>query len=35
MSDESFNKLEALKNQKVMDFVGSFIEHCDPASVYV
>lgn len=35
MSAESFGKLEALNNQKVMDFVGSFIEHCDPASVYV
>ncbi len=35
MNAESFGKLEALNNQKVMDFVGFFIEHCDPASVYV
>lgn len=35
MSDESYNKLEALKNPKVIDFVGFFAEHCDPASIYV
>ncbi len=35
MSGESYAKLTALKNQKVMDFVGSFVEHCDPDSVYV
>ena len=35
MSTESYNKLEALKNPKIMDFVGSFIDHCDPESVYV
>lgn len=35
MNAESFGKLEALNNQKVMDFVGFFIEHCDPTSVYV
>ncbi len=35
MSDASFAKLEALKNEKVMEFVGSFTEHCNPASIYV
>ncbi|MFA6929234.1 MAG: phosphoenolpyruvate carboxykinase (GTP) [Lentisphaeria bacterium] len=35
MSAESYGKLEALKNPKVMDFVGFFAEHCAPASIYV
>jgi phosphoenolpyruvate carboxykinase (GTP) len=35
MSDKSFAKLEALKNDKVMEFVGSFAEHCNPATIYV
>ncbi|MDN5332990.1 phosphoenolpyruvate carboxykinase (GTP) [Sphaerochaeta halotolerans] len=35
MSEESFQKLAALKNEKVMDFVGTFAEHCDPKSIYV
>ncbi len=35
MSGESYEKLAALNNQKVMDFIGFFIDHCDPASVYV
>jgi phosphoenolpyruvate carboxykinase (GTP) len=35
MSDESYGKLTALKNQKVYDFVGFYAEHCDPASIYV
>jgi phosphoenolpyruvate carboxykinase (GTP) len=35
MSKESFNKLEALKNKKVIDFIGEFTEHCNPASLYV
>lgn len=35
MSKESYDKLTALKNKKVMDFVSFFVEHCDPASVYV
>lgn len=35
MSKESYNKLTALKNQKVMDFVGTFAAHCEPASIYV
>ncbi len=35
MSKESFDKLTALNNEKVMEFVGFFTEHCDPASIYV
>lgn len=35
MSQESYNKLTALNNRKVMDFVGFFAEHCDPESIYV
>ncbi|MDN5314917.1 MAG: phosphoenolpyruvate carboxykinase [Clostridiales bacterium] len=35
MSEESYSKLAALKNPKIMEFVGSFIDHCDPESVYV
>jgi phosphoenolpyruvate carboxykinase (GTP) len=35
MSDASFAKLTALENEKVMDFVGQFAEHCNPASLYV
>ena len=35
MSPESYGKLAALKNDKVLEFVGSFIEHCQPDSVYV
>lgn len=35
MNKESYNKLAALKNEKVMDFVGFFIAHCEPESVYV
>ena len=35
MSAESYAKLAALENQKVMDFIGFFVAHCDPASVYV
>lgn len=35
MSKESFDKLMALNNQKVLEFVGFFIEHCEPESVYV
>jgi len=35
MSSESYQKLEALNNEKVMEFVGFFTEHCDPASIYV
>jgi phosphoenolpyruvate carboxykinase (GTP) len=35
MNEASFNKLAVLENEKVMDFVGSFAEHCNPASIYV
>ena len=35
MGKESFEKLIALKNDKVMEFIGTFIEHCNPSSVYV
>ena len=35
MSSESYQKLTALNNEKVMEFIGSFTEHCDPASIYV
>lgn len=35
MSSESYEKLSALKNPKVMDFIGFYVEHCQPDSVYV
>ncbi len=35
MSDESYQKLTALKNEKVMEFVGFFADHCQPASIYI
>ncbi len=35
MNEESYKKLVALNNDKVMDFIGFFIDHCDPKSVYV
>ncbi len=35
MSDVSFEKLTALENEKVIDFVGQFAEHCNPATIYV
>jgi phosphoenolpyruvate carboxykinase (GTP) len=35
MSEESFNRLAVLENPKVMDFVGYYAEHCNPASIYV
>lgn len=35
MSKESYDKLMALNNKKVIEFVGFFTEHCDPESVYV
>ena len=34
MSDASYQKLDALNNQKVIDFVGFFAEHCDPKSIF-
>ena len=35
LSKESYKKLKKLNNQKIIDFVGFFTEHCDPSSVYV
>lgn len=35
MNDESYQKLIALNNQKIMDFIGFFVSHCNPASVYI
>lgn len=35
MSKESYEKLIALNNKKINEFIGFFIDHCDPASVYV
>lgn len=35
MDHDSYEKLAALKNPKVMDFVRFFIGHCRPESVYV
>ncbi len=35
MSEESYNKLIALKNDKLFDFIGKFTEHCEPETVYV
>jgi phosphoenolpyruvate carboxykinase (GTP) len=35
MTKDSYDRLAALKNQKVYDFVGLFAEHCDPATIYV
>ncbi len=35
MTEASFQKLVVLENEKVMDFVGLFAEHCNPDSIYV
>lgn len=35
MDEKSFKKLTALNNPKVIDFIGSFAEHCEPASLYI
>ena len=35
MSQDSYKKLTALNNTKVVDFVGFFVEHCEPKSVYI
>jgi len=35
MDADSYRKLSALNNPKVMEFVGQFIEHCRPDSVFV
>ncbi|MBW2736115.1 MAG: phosphoenolpyruvate carboxykinase, partial [Deltaproteobacteria bacterium] len=34
MSDASYGKLMALENERLVDFVGEYIELCEPASVY-
>ena len=35
MSDKSYARLEALRNSRVYEFIGSFAEHCAPESIYV
>ena len=35
MSAESYRKLLALENEKLFDFVGEYVEMCQPASVYM
>lgn len=35
MTAENYEKLTALNNQTVIDFLGFFVEHCNPISVYV
>jgi phosphoenolpyruvate carboxykinase (GTP) len=35
MSEESFAKLTALNNERIMEFIGTFAEHCDPKTIYV
>jgi phosphoenolpyruvate carboxykinase (GTP) len=35
MSQESYSKLIALDNKKLVDFVGKFVAHCKPESVYM
>lgn len=35
MSKESYDKLVALNNKKVTDFVGFYAAHCEPESIYV
>ncbi len=35
MSTESYAKIAALENRKVIEFVGSFAEHCNPKTIYV
>jgi phosphoenolpyruvate carboxykinase (GTP) len=35
MSPESFRRLAALENQKLFDFVGEYVELCEPDSVYM
>jgi len=34
MSDASYGKLMALENERLVDFVGEYIELCEPASVF-
>lgn len=35
MSESCFAKMTALKNPKVMDFIGFYAQHCDPKSIFV
>ncbi|MDD5603623.1 MAG: phosphoenolpyruvate carboxykinase (GTP) [Eubacteriales bacterium] len=35
MSPENYEKLAALNNPKVNEFIGLFAEHCDPASLFI
>ena len=35
MSKDSYNKLIALENQKLYNFVGHFVKHCDPDTLYM
>lgn len=35
MNDESYRKLTLLNNRNIIDFIGFFVKHCDPASVYI
>ena len=35
LNKESFDKLTALENSKVVDFVGEYVEFCNPESVFV
>jgi len=35
MSEASYAKLTALENEKLYNFVGKFVKHCDPATVYM
>ena len=35
MSEKSYRKLIALENQKLFDFVGEYVQLCDPDTVYV
>ena len=35
MTKESYDKIQALNNKKIEEFIGFFIEHCNPTSVFV
>ncbi len=35
MSEESYQKLVALENNKLFDFIGEYVELCEPDSVYM
>lgn len=34
-SEENLNKILALKNEKLHDFVGKFVAHCNPDTIFV